>query len=186
MTTTKMLGPLGLIGGMAMGLMTAGPGPGCPPQRPLGSLTIFDKKDAFGYVVRDGDRFVALHFRKGEGIYLHNFDPSIELEVDDKYLGYDLRGKNKNVLARVSRRPAIRDIEWEFVSSAAKSPFLGYFRVKNGELKGWWIGLGPVERAKKEERPPFDRRPRAPLILVKDKEDAAGFRWSRPEKDDGR
>ena len=52
--------------------------------------------------------------------------------------------------------------------------------MKNGELKGWWIGLGPVEPANEEARVPLDRLPRAPLILVEDKNDAAGFDWEDP------
>ena len=48
--------------------------------------------------------------------------------------------------------------------------------MKNGELKGWWIGLGPLE----EVKGPHER-----LILVKDKKDAAEFDWEDP-KDEGR
>ena len=63
--------------------------------------------------------------------------------------------------------------------------FVRRLRVKNGELKNWWIGLGPVEKRKEEEPFRANRLPRAPLILVKDKKDAAGFDWDDP-KDDGK
>ncbi len=188
MTTTKMLGLVGLLLGLTVVPTTDAPVHGCAPGR-YGVVSIFDSKGSyFGSVVRDGDRFVALRFRQGDRINRpRNFNKNPDtLEVDDKYLGYDLRGKNKNVLVRESRRPAIRDIEWEFVSSEAKSPFLGYFRVKNGDLKGWWIGLGALEPANKEGQSPWDRQPRAPLILVKDKKNAAGFDWTHPEDEESR
>jgi hypothetical protein len=185
MTSIKILGQLGLLVGLALVLTTgSGADHGPPPKRILGELTIFDGKDAFGYVVCDDDRFVALHFRKGEGIYLHNFQKSGDrLEVDGKDLGYDLDPKNKNVLVREKYG---KDTQWEFVRGEEKTPFRGYFRAKNGELKGWWIGLGPIEPAKKGSKLPRDQYPRAPLILVKDKKEAAGFSYSLDPPDDGR
>src|SRR5262249_45751437 len=121
MTSIKMLGLLGLLGGLALGLVTDAPGHERPPKRLLGTLTIFGKKDVYGDVVCGGDdRFVALHFRKGKAIYLHNFKISADdmLVVDDKYLGYDLRGKNKNVLVR---ERSGKDTDFEFVRSEVKS-----------------------------------------------------------------
>lgn len=185
MTTIKMLGSLGLLVGLALVLTTDAPGNGYEPPR-YGTMSVFDGKDYFGNVIHDGDRFVVIRFRQGDGIQRprnHKSTFPDTLEVDDKYLGYDLRGKNKNVLVRERSGD---DTRWKFVSSEAERPYFGYFRVKNGDLKGWWIGLGPIEQQKKGEGPAFDRLPRAPLILVKDKKDAAGFRWTQPEKDDGR
>jgi hypothetical protein len=187
MTTTKRFGLLGLLGGLALTLTTAaGAGHGRPPKRSLVELSIFDGKGFFGKVVRDGDRFVALRIRMGDDKlgYLDNFEKSDEeLWVDDRSLGYDLRGKNKNVLVR---ERSAEDTRWEFVMSKKKEePFRGRFRAKNGELKGWWIGLG-VEPGKKGSELPRDQYPRARLILVKDKKDAAGFSWSLGPPDDGR
>ncbi len=209
MTSTKMLGSLGLLLGLALVQTTDAPGHGREPLR-YGTMSVFDGKDYFGNVIRDGDRFVVIRFRQGDRIQRpRNFKIPAPgtLEVDDKYLGYDLRGKNKKVLVRGefyrhsdqeirgeferTGRPVrvdIRqDIRWEVVSSEKESPFFAYFRVKNGEMKGWWIGLGSVEQEKKGERLPRNRQgERAPLILVKDKKDAAGFRWTRPEDEESR
>ena len=58
--------------------------------------------------------------------------------------------------------------------------------MKNGELKGWWIGLGPMELAERDQLP-RGRRQCAPLVLVKDQKDAAGFHWSVADRiDEGR
>jgi hypothetical protein len=199
MTSIRILRLLGLLVGLAIALTAADAGHYQSPERRLGRLAVFDNKGYFGNVGLDGDRFVALRFRQGDGIPRpRNFKSTIAdtLEVDDKYLGYDLRGKNKNVLVREEWRRQSRqeikeefkrtgrpvqvdirqDICWEFVSSEAKSPFSGYLRVKNGELKGWWIGLGPLEPAKKESDFLWEQYPHAPLVLVKDKKDAAGIR----------
>jgi hypothetical protein len=101
------------------------------------------------------------------------------LEVDGQFLGYDLHGKNKSVLVRDGRGQDIQDLRWklerEVVRKQEERVLVKRFQVVNGALKGWWIGLGPLEPAK------GDRRPRACLILVKDKKDAAGFRWTNPE-----
>jgi hypothetical protein len=188
MTTTKRFGLLGLLGGLALILTTAaGADHGRPPKRSLVEFSVFDGKDFFGQVVRDGDRFVALRALVGEEKlgYLHNFEKSDEeLWVDDRSLGYDLRGKNKDVLVR---ERSAEDTRWEFVSSKNKEePFRGRFRAKNGELKGWWIGLGAVEPGKKGSELPRDQYPRARLILVKDTKDAAGLSWSLDPPDDGR
>jgi hypothetical protein len=191
MTSIKMLGSRGLLLGLALLLLGTNLSPG-QPSRPQGvDLLVIDSKgDGFGKVVRNGDHFVALDCRKGATIgFLGNFNPSVELLwVDNRYLGYDLRGKNKNVLVRELRGQVrardLQDVEWDLVL-AAKEPFKGRFRVKNGEMKGWWIGLGPVEKGEEEARLPRERLPRAPLVLVKDKKDAAGFDWEDP-KDDGR
>jgi hypothetical protein len=166
----------------------AGPGHGRPPRRNLDELSVIAGKEFFGQVVRDGDRFVALDLRKREGLdplgYLHNFkEIGDELWVDDRALGYDLRGKSKNVLVRDRSG---EDNLWEFVPRKNKEePFKGRFRVKNGALKGWWIGLGRLEPAKKGSELPRDQYPRAPLILVKDEKDAAGFIWSDDRDDEG-
>ena len=185
MTSIKMLGVFGLLLGWALVPIATNQGLGQPSKPRLVELLVLDNKaKGFGKVVRDGARFVALDCRKGDKIgFLGNFkvDPDLEvLRVDGAYLGYDLRGKNKKVLVRAWSR---QDIRWERVRSK-KSP-KGHFRVKNGKLKGWWIGLGPVEPAKEGARVPLDRLPRAPLILVKDKKDAAGFNWEDPY-DEGR
>jgi hypothetical protein len=47
---------------------------------------------------------------------------------------------------------------------------------------------GPTANAKKkEEQLPRNRRgPRAILVLVKDKKDAAGFRWTNPKDEESR
>jgi hypothetical protein len=185
MTSIKMLGSLGLLLGWALAPMAAHRSLGQPSRPHLVELLVLDSKgNGFGKVVRDGDRFVALDCRKGDQIgFLGNFKfaPEDELQVDGKYLGYGLRGENKNVLVRGWNR---ENVQWELVLSE-RSPFKGRFRVKHGALKGWWIGLGPVEPAKEGARLPLDRLPRAPLILVKDKKDAAGFDWEDPF-DEGR
>ena len=179
MTSIRILGLLGLLGGLAIGLTRDAPGHERKPKHLLGTMSVFDGKDYFGNVIRDGDRFVGDRNQRPDN-YESMFSDNIV--VDGKYLGYDLRGKNKNVLVREESGD---DTSWTFVSSEAKSPFSGYLRVKNGDLKGWWIGLGPVEPAKKGEELPRNRRgPRAPLILVKDKKDAAGEDSYTPEKDD--
>jgi hypothetical protein len=102
--------------------------------------------------------------------------------VDDRYLGYDLGGKSKDVLARDGRAEDTRDIRWEVVGweivrTRDGSHSVRRFRVANGALKGWWVGLGATEPAK------GDGRPRARLVLVKDKKDAAGFNWPSPHDD---
>jgi hypothetical protein len=210
MTSIKILCLMGLLGGLALGLVTDAPGDERPPEHLLGSLWTLDDKGDPWDIFRDGDRFVAVRVNKSAGILPpRNFKRTFAdtLEVDDKYLGYDLRGENKNVLVRGewsrqsdqdiqeefkrTGRPVrvdIReDIRWGFVSSEAKSPDFGYFRVKNGELKDWWIGLGPVEPAKEGEQLPRNRQgPRAPLVLVKDKKDAAGFRWTTSKDEESR
>ena len=100
MTSIKMLGLLGLLGGLTLVATTDAPGHGCEPGK-YGVLMIYDKKDAFGFVIRDGDRFVAVRVRKDARVPPRNFKKVVQfLELDDKLLGYDLRGKNKNVLVR--------------------------------------------------------------------------------------
>jgi hypothetical protein len=147
MASIKMLGLLGLLGGLALGLVADAPGQGRPPERLLGSLSVLDDKGHPWDVVLDDGRFVAVRVRNGPGFHhFRNFKSTFAdtLEVDDKYLGYDLRGENKNVLGRedcyrqsdqdireefkrtgrpvrVDIRP---DIRWEFVPSEEKSPFL--------------------------------------------------------------
>lgn len=191
MTSIKILGSLGLLLGLALVSIATNPILGRLNKRRLVDLTVFDNKgEAFGKVVRDGDRFVALDLRKDPKLgFLRNFEMhGIDtLEVDDNYLGYDLRGKNKNVLVREGSGKDIRwELSLEIVHIQKERELVKRLRVKNGELKGWWIGLGPVEPAKKEEKTPRDKYPRAPLILVKDKKDAAGFRWPHNPPDDGR
>jgi hypothetical protein len=180
-----MLGSRGLLLGLALVPIATNQGLGQLSKPRLVELTVLDNKgNGFGKVVRDGDRFVALDCRPADKIgFLGNFKFAAdgELYVDSKYLGNDLRGENKNVLVRGWNR---ENVQWELVLSK-RSPFKGRFRVKNGELKGWWVGLGPVEPAKGGARLPLDRLPRAPLILVKDKKDAAGFDWEDPY-DEGR
>ena len=186
MTTTKKFGLLGLLGGLALILTTAtGVGQGRPDKYSLNELSVFDGKECFGQVVRDGDRFVALRALVGEKKlgYLHNFKESGDLEVDNQSLGYDLGGQNKNVLVR---EKSGKDTEWELVYSKEKEPFRCRIRAKNGKLKGWWIGLGELEPAKKGSKLPRDQFPRKPLVLVKDKKDAAGFLWPLDPPDDGR
>jgi hypothetical protein len=185
LTSIKVFGSLGLLLGLVLGSIATNRCLGQPSKPHLVELLVLDNKgNGFGKVVRDDDRFVALDCRKDAKIgFLGNFKfaPGDELQVDGKYLGYDLRGENKNVLVREWNR---ENVQWELVLST-RSPFKGRFRVKNSELKGWWIGLGPVEPAKEGARLPLDRLPRAPLILVKDKKDAAGFDWEDPY-DEGR
>ena len=192
MTLTRMLGLFGLLVGLALGLTMAA-GQGRRSQKHKVELIVFGPegylgaKGCIGKVVRDGDRFVAPRFRQGEGAAFHgNFEPGgDDLKVDDKYLGYDLRGENKNVLVREWDRDSV---QWELVRERIirqeKAELRQCFRVKNGELKGWWIGLGPLEEVK-GDHPQRERRPRARLILVKDKKDAAEFDWEDP-KDEGR
>jgi hypothetical protein len=188
MTFIRILGLLGLPGGLALILTTAvGANHGRPSERNLAELSVFQGKGFFGQVVRDGDRFVAIRALVGEEKlgYLHNLEKTDEeLWVDDRSLGYDLRGKNKNVLVR---EKSGEDTRWEFVRSNKKEePFRGRFRAKNGELKGWWIGLGAVEPAKKGSELPRDQYQRARLILVKEKKNAVGFSWSLDPPDAGR
>jgi hypothetical protein len=188
MTSIKMLGLLGLLGGLALGLVTDAPGHERPPKRLLGSLYVLDDKGHPWDIFRDGDQFVAVRVRKDDNRILppRNFKITADdmMVVDEKYLGYDLRGKNKKVLVRERSGD---DTDWELVISEAKSPVYGYFRVKYGELKGWWIGLGAVEPEKKGEPLPRNRQGlRAPLVLVKDKKDAAGFRWTNPKDEESR
>jgi len=94
------------------------------------------------------------------------------LKVDGMYLGYDLSGKDKEVLARDGLAEDLRDIRWGGERDQ-KLRLARNFRVANGARKGWWVGLGPTEEG--------GGRPRARLILVKDRKDAAAFRWTRPE-----
>jgi hypothetical protein len=190
-----MLGSLGMLLGLALVSIAANHSLGRLDERRLVDLIVLDNKgEGFGKVVCDGDRFVALDGRKDPKIgFLRNFDPGVDmLWVDDRYLGFDLCRKNKNVLVRELhgevRGHDLQDIRWELVrhivNRQGKEVLMKRFRVVNGELKGWWIGLGPLEKAK-GDRLPHDRRQRAPLILVKDKEDAAGFLWEDPH-DEGR
>lgn|SRR5262249_16340276 len=192
MTSIKMLGAL-LALLMSLALIMTAAGQGRRSEKHKVELIVFGPegylgaKGCFGKVVRDGDRFVALRFRQGEGAAFNgNFEPGgDDLKVDDKYLGYDLRGENKDVLVREWDRDSV---QWELVRERIirqeKAELRQCFRVKNGELKGWWIGLGPLEEVK-GDHPQRDRRPRARLILVKDKKDAAEFDWEDP-KDEGR
>jgi hypothetical protein len=181
MTSTKGPGLLALLAGAAVALAAAVPGRGQPPESRLGTLIAFDDKGDPWDVVRDGDRFVALRFRQGDGISPRNFHNSGDfLRVDDRSLGYDLGGKNHDVLALDRRGPDTEDIRWdigpwEVVAGREGELTVRRFRVAHGALKGWWVGLGPAEP------PQGDRRPRARLVLVKDKKDAAGFRWTTAE-----
>ena len=70
MTSTN--GPASLflaVTGVALALLAAGPTEGQPPERRRGTLSVFDKGHVWD-VVRDGDRFVALRFRRGDGVPL--------------------------------------------------------------------------------------------------------------------
>jgi hypothetical protein len=189
MTSTKGLTSLlALLAGLALALTVAGPGSGQPP-RGRGTVTAYDNQGQRWHVVRDGDRFVvALRARKSDGIPPRNFNmggDGVWLQVDGRDLGYDLSGESKDVLVPVvpderavgpqEVRRAMQALRWECVPGRKGSPFRGYFRAKNGALKGWWIGLGPPEPAKK------DGRARARLVLVQDQKDALGFSWTNPE-----
>jgi hypothetical protein len=63
-------------------------------------------------VGREGDRFVALRSRRGVGVGLRNFENGAMLRVDGMFLGYDLRGKAKDVLARDGCAEDLRDLCW--------------------------------------------------------------------------
>jgi hypothetical protein len=181
MTSTNGLGALlAPLAGAALALTAAGPGQGqgSPKNRAV-ELSVSTDKGYFGVVVRDGDRFVALRFRRGEGgAPIRTFKKSGNmLKVDGMYLGYDLGGKSKDVLARDGLAEDLRDIRWEVALKRGSREVERNFRVANGALKGWWVGLGPAKPAK------AGGRERARLILVKDREDAAGFSWPFPEDD---
>jgi hypothetical protein len=96
-----------LLLGLALVPIAANQGLGQLSTPRLVELTVLDKKgNGFGKVVRDGDRFIALACRPAEKIgFLGNFKFAAdgELSVDGKYLGYDLRGENKNVLVQGAR-----------------------------------------------------------------------------------
>ena len=104
MTSLRMLGSRGLLLGLALVSIATNQGLGQPSKPRRVELLVLDSKaNAFGKVVSDGDRFVALDCRKGDKIGdLSNFRFATEdkLQVDGKYLGYDVRGENKNVLVR--------------------------------------------------------------------------------------
>ena len=119
MTTTKRFTLLGLLGGLALLLTVAAEaGHGRPRNKySLNELNICGGKDFSGWVVCDGDCAMALPIRKSDNKlgYLHNFKHlEDELWVDNRYLGYDLRGKNKNVLVP---EKSGEDTRWEFVHS---------------------------------------------------------------------
>ena len=188
MTSTKWLGFL-LVLLLGLSLVMAATGQGQAPKRDkvrmyvVGPKGFLGAKGYVGHVARFGDRFVAWRFRDDERDGNEpNFLPSGNLlDVNDKYLGYDLRGNNKNVLVREARIPD--DILWELVVGKIEG-FGRQYRVENGELKGWWIGLGPLEPA---EGANCWAKGSAPLGLVKEQKDAAGFHWNVTDRiDEGR
>jgi hypothetical protein len=177
MTSTNGLAGLpAALAGLALALAGAGPGNGQPAKRRAVEVMVFNDKGYFGPIARDGDHFVAVRFRTGEkGARIRNFEVSGGfLRVGDRYLGYDLSGKSKDVLALEWPGKDTRAIRWEAVRDR-KSGVRKHLRVANGALKGWWIGLAPAEPAK------GGGRPQARLVLVKDQKDAATFDWTRPE-----
>ena len=90
------------------------------------------------------------------------------IKVDGQYLAYDLESKKKEVLPR-SRES--KSTQWEKLGSR----FGMRLRMRNGELKGWWVGLKVVKEKAERGKPAL-----AHLVLVKHTKDAAVFRWGDP------
>jgi hypothetical protein len=95
------------------------------------------------------------------------------MEVDGRYMGYDLEGKSKEVLARQRRGGST-----QWVKHGGR--FSMTLEVRNGTLKGWWVGLKVIKEKPEPGKPALAR-----LVLVKDKKDAAVFDWEDPY-DEGR
>jgi hypothetical protein len=151
--------------------MTAGLGHGQTPKKRDVELTARGPNFS-GRVDQAGDGFVAEHYGKDNRYeYKHNFRSSAgRMRVGGRYMAYDPEGRSKDVLAREDGDG--EDTRWETEKPARG---LGVcLRVPKGPLKGWWVGLGPAEPAK------GGRPARAKLVLVKDKKDAAVFRWPDP------
>jgi hypothetical protein len=171
MTSTRPLIALAaLLAGLALGLGAAGPGAGQPPRGV--DLESREGKDHFWKITRDGDRFVAVRIGKGDKAPIYkNFRPGLDgMKVGDMHMAYDPDGRTKELRARPRYG---EDTEWDKVGGR----FGMRLRVPKGPLKGWWVGLGPLEPAREGQLP------RARLMLVEDRKDAAVFTWPDPVDD---
>jgi hypothetical protein len=173
MMSTK---PSGVLALMASGLLALGvTSPGlCQAPRPREvDLKTRGGEDHWWQVTDSGDRFVAeKHVPKSQPVYRHNFKESADwMQVSGKYMAYDLSGKNKEVLAE---KRYTETTQW--TKEGGRNGMR--LQVRNGALKDWWVGLGPIQEAKP------GKRPSARLVLVEDKKDAAEFYWADP-RDEG-
>lgn len=159
---TALLATLALVAGQP-------PPGGAQPPREV-DLHVRGGGDHYWKVKRDGDRFVAVRIPKG-GVppYYRNFrERGDAMQVDGKYLGRDPQGESKDLVAR-DRETA--DTKWDKPGAR----FGTGLRVPDGPLKGWWVGLGPAGE------PKAGKRVTAPLVLVKDRKQAAVFYWADPD-----
>lgn len=161
-------GRLTLLAILALGLVVGDVGHSRPPPRDV-ELNIRGGADHYWKVNHDGRMFLAVRIRKGttSPIYDNFRETNDGMRVGGRYMGYDLTGRSKNVLARTAGG---QDTKWQKVGSR----FEMRLRVPQGPWKGWWIGLGPLEPAK------AGQLPQARLVLVEAKKDAAAFRWGDP------
>ncbi|MGH7174456.1 MAG: hypothetical protein ACRELF_00925 [Gemmataceae bacterium] len=117
--------------------------------------------------------FIAKRFHPDDraAAWQHNFRPPGPnwVMIDGFLLGYDLEGKSKNVLWRGRDRESTC---WEIERGRR---FSMRMRVRNGSLKGWWVGLKLIK-----EKPEPGKPAQARLVLVEDKKDAAVFTWEDP------
>jgi hypothetical protein len=176
MTSTRPLGGAhALLAGLALGLGVPWSGR-CQPTTPR-EVELHIRGSGYDYwqVDASGDGFVARHVFPGDRVsYRHSFAESAGgMEVSGKYMGYDLSGKSKEVLARERYGEST---QWE--KEGAR--FGMRLRVPHGPLKGWWVGLKVVEDQPAPAKPTL-----AKLVLVEDKKDAAVFIWADPY-DEGR
>jgi hypothetical protein len=149
-------------------------------QRPLTSrkvpIVIQDDKSQEWLVDLAGGGFTARRLKPGDNtMERKNFEAGGDwMLVSGKYMGYDITGKNVDVIPIDAKELADAG-SWKKEGSR-----LGMrLQVKKGSLKDWWVGMQPTTT---DGKPTTDL---ANLMLVKDKKDAAQFRWEDPN-DDGR
>jgi hypothetical protein len=179
MTSTRALGHL-LASMAGIALVLGGPISGRCQLRneELVELFIEDSKSP-SWIVRVSDnQVIAEKFRPGDRTHVvRNFEESADwMEVDGRYMGYDLEGRSKSVLARERRDESTG---WEKTGYTSRQKNGGRFgmrlRARNGAFKGWWVGMEVTKDKPEPGKPALAR-----LVLVEHEKDAVVFRWGDP------
>jgi hypothetical protein len=176
MTTTRPSRYLlALLGAAVFLLGVAGPSRCQRPQRlEYVDLDVIDP-DKRGWEVvgaKDKEFLLQRPYDPRDSHYLKNFRPAggDGMRVSGMYMAYDLEGKTKDVLAEDRYGENAR-----WVKKRGEEQLSARLQVRNGKLKGWWVGVKVIKEKAEPSKPALAR-----LVLVEDEKEAAIFRWDDP------